>query len=117
MANYQQEKWKEAERAVARYLKANGFPMAVTSRSALGHMGTRQPGDIVGTPGSSIEVKNCQTALIGPWLRQAATQAGPGKVPLLVMKPKGVGIDSVGDWWAVTYLRSAVPLLPREGEL
>ena len=111
------EAWKASERAVARYLKDNGFPMAITSRAALGHGGTRQPGDIVGTPGSSVEVKACRTASIGPWLLQAAIQAGPNKMPVLVMKPRGKGLESVGDWWAITYVRHIVPILPREGEL
>jgi|SRR4051812_1183160 hypothetical protein len=106
-----------AEQAVARYLKDSGFQMATTSRGTLGHDGTRQPGDIVGTPGSAIEVKNCVTASIGPWLLQAAIQAGPDKVPVLMMKPRGKGLDSVGDWWAITYVRHLVPLLPREGDL
>jgi len=106
-----------AERAVARYLRESGYPLAITSRNALGHDGQRQETDIIGVPGASIEVKNRQNLNIGASLLQCAIQGGPDKIPILVAKPYGVGMTSVGDWWAITYVRRFVPLLPMEGPL
>jgi hypothetical protein len=106
-----------AERAVANYLKDHGYPLAITSRLHTGGDGISQESDVIGVPGVSIEVKNRQNLNIGAALVQAAVQGGPTKVPLLIAKPYGIGLNSVGDWWAITYVRSLVPLLPREGDL
>lgn len=106
-----------AERAVARYFKDNGFPLAITSRLYMGGDGIAQESDIIGVPGASIEVKNRRDLNIGSALLQAAIQGGPNKLPLLIAKPYRIGLESVGDWWAITYVRNIVPLLPREGEL
>lgn len=114
---YQTEKWKSTERAVARFLREQGLPMAITSRAALGHNGTRQPADIIGTPGVSIEVKHRRELNIGPALTQAAIQGGPNKLPVVVAKPYGVGLDSVQEFWAITYFGDFVKIMPREGEL
>jgi hypothetical protein len=97
-----------AERAVARYLQDNGFPLAHTARAAMA--GLRKGEDIVGVPGVSIEVKNRQNLQIGSALMQAAMQGGPDKVPVIICKPYRVGLDSVGDWWAISYVRHQVPL-------
>lgn len=110
-------KGHSAERAVARYLRDNGYPMAITSRNALGHDGQRQETDVIGVPGASIEVKNRKDLNIGSALLQCAIQGGPEKLPLLVAKPYGVGLERVGDWWAITYMRTLLPLLPMEGPL
>jgi hypothetical protein len=106
-----------AERAAARYLRDQGYPLAVTSRNALGHDGTPQESDILGIPGVSIEVKNRKELNIGSGLCQASIQAGLEKIPVLLVKPYGVGLESVGSWWAVTYFRDLVPLFPGEGAL
>lgn len=116
-ARYAITKGHDAERAVARYLREAGHVLATTSRNELGHSGTRQPGDIVGVPGCSIEVKNRRNLNIGESLLQNQLQAGPNKLPLLVVKPVGVSIDAVGDWWAISYMRHAIRWLPWEGEL
>jgi hypothetical protein len=64
----------------------------------------------------SIEVKNRKAVDIAMSLRQTAKQAGlTGKVPVLIVKPYGVGLESVGGWWAINYVRDQVPLWPKEG--
>jgi hypothetical protein len=112
---YARTKGKVAEQAVARYLQANGYPLACTARSTVGGMQLGE--DILGVPGVSIEVKNRHHLDFGASLRQAAIQGGPDKVAVVVVKPVGVGLDSVGDWWALTYVRHQVPLWPKEGLL
>lgn len=106
-----------AERAAARYLRDQGYSLAITSRNSIGHMGTTQPSDILGVPGVSIEVKNRKELNIGAALCQTSIQAGPDRIPVLLVKPYGVGLESVGAWWAMTYFRDLVPLFPGEGAL
>jgi len=107
----------DAERAVARYLKDHGYPLAITTRQANAHDGIALAEDVIGVPGVSIEVKNRRALAIGPALRQAAIQGGPDKVALVVVKPVGIGLESVGDWWAISYMRHMIGLLPEEGAL
>ena len=78
------------ERAVAEYLRGHGYPDAATTRAVLGHGGTRQPGDVVGPVGVSIECKDVRSGTAWPsWLAQAARQAGH-LVPVVVRKLPGV---------------------------
>jgi hypothetical protein len=104
-----------AERAVARYLRDQGYPLAGTARAAMA--GLRKGEDIVGIPGVSLEVKNRRDVDLSGSLRQAVLQAGPDKLPVVIIKPYGVGLDSVGDWFALNYVRHQVPLWPKEGQL
>lgn len=112
---YSRAKGDAAERAVARYLQQNGYPLACTARAAMG--GLRRGEDILGVPGVSLEVKDRRNLSIGSALCQAAIQGGPSKVAVVIVKPVGVGLESVGDWWAISYVRHQVPLWPEIGEL
>jgi predicted RecB family endonuclease len=111
------EAWKHAEQTVAKYLRAEGFELATTHRSALGRNGVRQEADIIGVPGCAIEVKARRNLDILGSLRQAEQAAVGRQIPIVVSKPIGVGLNSVGFWPCFLYLRHLVPLLPREGEL
>jgi len=118
VANTNRTKGHDAERAVARYLRGTGlYPMAITSRAALGHDGFAQPADVIGVPGVAIEVKNVRGLSIGSALVQAEMQGGPGKIPVVVAKPIGVGLDSVGRWFAINWLEDQVSLWPKDGPL
>ena len=88
------------ETAVARWLRANGHPDAATSRAALGHGGTRQPGDIIGVDGLCIEVKAGQRPAWAAWLRQTVEQCPPGHVPVLVWRRPGIA--DPGRWLTLT---------------
>jgi hypothetical protein len=112
---YARAKGIEAEQAVARYLQNQGYPMACTARSLSG--GFQFGEDILGVPGVSLEVKNRRDVQLGSSLRQAAIQGGPEKIAVVIIKPVGVGLESVGDWWALSYVRHQVPLWPKEGQL
>lgn len=90
----------QTERAVAAWLRANGHPDAATSRSALGHSGTRQPGDIIGVDGLCIEVKSGRDIRWAAWLRQTVDQTPPGDVPVLVWRRPGIA--DPGRWLALT---------------
>jgi hypothetical protein len=117
MGRRNRTKGYDAERAVARYLRDSGlYPLAITSRAALGHGGTHQPSDVIGVPGVAIEVKSVRGLSIGSALVQAELQ-GPGKLPVVVAKPIGVGLESVGNWFAITWMHQMVGLWPEGGEL
>ena len=53
--------------------------------------------------GPIIEVKNRRAYAIGEWLDETEVErknAGRNS-GLLVVKPRGVGLGRVGDWWAI----------------
>jgi hypothetical protein len=107
-----------AEQAVARYLREQrGYPMAVTSRAALGRDGFHQATDIIGVPGVAIEVKSVRGLSIGAALLQCEMQATAGKVPVVVAKPVGVGYESVDRWFAMMWMEHMVSLWPKGVEL
>jgi hypothetical protein len=111
----ERQKGYEAERAVVRYLRSCGYQLATTNRNA--HNGLQFGEDIIGVPGVSLEVKNRKQLLIGPALTQATIAGGPGKIPVVVAKPIGVGLDNVDRWWAFTWFSEMVNLFPKWGEL
>lgn len=55
--------------------------------------------DVLGTPGVAIEVK-ARTGLDLPaWMRQAAKEAATtGDLPVLIIRPNGMGEASLDDW-------------------
>jgi hypothetical protein len=81
-----------AEVQVVNYLRANGYPDA---RRYLAGDG-RQPGDIDAHPLLVIEVKDCAASSWPTWCRQAAAEAPPGTVPVVVRRTRGV--TDVGLW-------------------
>ncbi len=108
----------DAERAVARYLRDEcNFPMAITSRAALGHDGFHQATDVIGVPGVAIEVKSVRGLSIGAALTQCELQATTGKLPVVVAKPVGVGLDQVGHWFGITWFADMVRMFPEGGSL
>jgi hypothetical protein len=79
--------------------------------------GVNDKGDIAGIPKIVIEVKNQKSYKISEWLKetnqeQLNAQADYG---ILVVKPNGVGVSRVEDWWAVIPLRDLVSLLRQAG--
>jgi hypothetical protein len=94
----------DAERAVVRYLRANGFPQA--ERRAL--RGEYDAGDIAGTPGLCWEVKggdaarNASDKDIADWLRETDVERENADADhgLLVVQRRGVGPANAGRWHA-----------------
>jgi hypothetical protein len=95
----------EAETAVVRYLRDNGFPHA--ERRAL--YGALDQGDITGTPGVAWEIKGGKAAkspgpaLVDSWLAQTEAERcnARASVGVLVMARAGYGAARCGMWWAV----------------
>lgn len=107
------QKGTAAESAVVTYLQANGWPFA--ERRALA--GALDKGDVTGTPGICWEVKAGARLDIPGWLREtAAEQANSNsRFGLLVVKPKGVGVTRVAEWWTVQPLWQAGLMLNAAG--
>lgn len=104
----QKQKGTLAETAVAEYLKQT-FP--AVERRTLG--GQFDKGDIAGVPNAVIEVKNQKTYKISEWMKETETERINAAEPVgvLVIKPNGVGVSRVGDWWAVVSLETITKLL------
>ena len=96
-------KGKAAERAVARWLRENGWPQADRAvrtgyRSSL--RTSDDPGDIVGTPGLAWQVKDCGTLTIPAWMAETATQATASGADFGILVVKQRGKASPGRWFA-----------------
>jgi hypothetical protein len=86
----------DTELMVANYLARQGWPDACTTRAKLRHAGTRTPGDIDWHPLITLEVKGRIETAWPTWCRQAAAEAPPGTVPVVVRRTRGV--TDVGLW-------------------
>ena len=107
------QKGTVAESALADYLRFNGYPNA--ERRAL--TGANDQGDIAGTGNLVWEVKNQRTYKIPEWLEetiQETTNAG-ADFGFLIIKPNGIGLKRVNDWWAVMNVDDLLGLLARAG--
>ena len=90
-----------AETAVRKYLE-RWFPGV--KRAAL--TGNLDEGDITGVPRTAIEIKNCGVYNIPAWLKEldAETVNARAEFGVLIVKPRGVGEQNVGEWWAIQRL-------------
>lgn len=106
-------KGRTAETAVVELLRRSGWPHAERRRLA----GVLDRGDIAGMPGVAWEVKSGARICLPEWLRQAeAERAADGAAyGVLVVKPKGVGAERVGQWPAVLPLDALLRLLTEAG--
>ncbi len=98
----------ETQRVVARYFAANGWPYASDA-------GAGRPGkDVLGVPGISCEVKARADFAPLAWIRQAV-KAGHGDLPMVVLRPNGLGPERVEDWPVVMRFADVVALLREVG--
>lgn len=110
-----------AERAVANYFKAQGWPDAKRSVATGWSNSSTESGDvgdILGVPGFAVQVKNLKSGLTGKALddvyQEALAQAVSltrltGRDSAAIIIEKRAGTADVGRWWAHlsnrTYLR------------
>jgi hypothetical protein len=99
-----------AETAVATYLQSI-WPLVERRTTA----GQNDKGDIAGVPYSVVEVKNQRSYKIAEWLRETEKerQNAQTDLGLLVIKPNGVGVSKVDQWWVVVDLATIAGLLKR----
>jgi len=78
--------------------------------------GAGEPGkDVLNTPGISIEIKARSKLDIKGSLRQAAANAEPGDLPILVARMNGQG-ENAGEYAAILSLESLTKLLEQGRE-
>jgi len=97
-----------AETAVADYLRQT-FP--AVERRALS--GVNDKGDVAGVPNCVIEVKNQRSYKIHEWMKETETERinAEADIGILVIKPVGIGVSRVSDWWAVVSLETITRLV------
>jgi len=97
-----------AETAVADYLKKD-FPSV--ERRVLG--GANDKGDLSGVPCSVVEIKNQKTYKVHEWLKETEQERlnADEDLGILVIKPKGIGVSRVEDWWTVVPLDTMIKLI------
>lgn len=97
-----------AETAVADYLKQT---FSAVERRTLS--GSNDKGDIAGVPNCVVEVKNQRTYKIHEWMKETETERinAEADLAILVIKPNGVGVSKVNQWWAVVSLETITKLI------
>ena len=97
-----------AETAVADFLKQT---FTAVERRTLS--GKNDRGDIAGVPGCVVEVKNQRSYKIHEWMKETETERinASAEIGVLVIKPNGVGVSKVGEWWAVVSLETITKLI------
>ena len=79
--------------------------------------GALDQGDIGGCGNLVFEVKNQKTYSIPAWLKETEVERVNAKAEFgfLIVKPNGVGLDSVGDWWMISKVTDGLDLLRLAG--
>jgi len=97
---------RESERALASYMRANGWPFAEPCPAFA-------PGpDVTGVPGVSLEIKSRTRPEPGAAMKQA--EAHPG-LAVGVFRLNGTGTSDPGSWLAMLRVRDLVPLMRSDG--
>ncbi len=95
-------KGADAERAVAKWLRANGFPGAERAIRAA-YVGSDRvipdPGDLTGTPGLVWQVKDCKREQIANWLFETEQQRSKANATYGMLITRRPGNADVGRWW------------------
>lgn len=101
-----------AESSIVNYLKQF---WATVERRAL--QGVNDKGDIAGIPKIVIEVKNQKSYKIHEWIKETKQEQlnAQADFGILVIKPNGVGVSKVDQWWTVLTLDDLVKLLGKAG--
>lgn len=88
------KKGTTAESAVVNYLRT-WFPHV--ERRALS--GVNDKGDVAGIPGVVIEVKDCVTMTLGPWMKEAELEAHNAKASVWMVWHHRRGKGNPADWF------------------
>ena len=112
MSNPQKVKGDKAERDVAGYLAAHGFPYA---ERAYGAGRPDDVGDIDGIPGVVVEVKNHKALTIPAWLNELEVEMSNARAVHGAVVAKRRGSTDVGSWYAIAPFADWVRLLLEAG--
>ena len=89
------------------------FPMV--ERRALS--GVNDMGDVAGVSGLVFEIKNHKTYKFPEWLKETEVERlnALADFGILIVKPNGVGLGSVENWWATMTVGQMLDLLKKAG--
>lgn len=102
------ERGRRTEHAIAQHFQALYPHCVATSPGASGP-------DLINTPGIAVEVKARRALDLPAWLRQAQHNAPGATLPLLIIRPHGMGEASVEQWACVLTLDHLTVLLTKAG--
>lgn len=79
--------------------------------------GVNDMGDVSGAVGLVFEIKNHKSYKFPEWLKETEVERVNAKADygILVVKPNGVGLGSVDQWWAVMPVGAMLDLLRDAG--
>jgi len=104
-------KGKDGERAVASWLKAQGFPRAERRLSGAGN----DKGDITGIPGVVIEAKVRRTLALAEWVDQLTEEMDNADADIGAIVAKRRGKSDVAEWYAIMPASVFASLLRQAG--
>lgn len=111
-------KGHDTERAVARYLRAHGFPHAEravrTGYTAAGRT-VADPLDLTGIPGTVWSIKNDASKQITKWLDEAEIARNHVGAELALLVTRRRGKADVSRWWVWVSLPSLIRVVTDVG--
>lgn len=90
--NSRQRRGRESELIAERWFQANGWPYALATP------GSASGVDLANTDPFAVEVKATANLSIPAFVRQAARNAQPGQVPVLLLRLNRQGPEAVENW-------------------
>lgn len=79
--------------------------------------GVNDMGDVSGMVGLAVEIKNHKSYKFPEWMKETEVERVNAKADygILVVKPNGIGLNSVDQWWAVMSVGAMMKLLSDAG--
>lgn len=109
MSNARRQRGRQTELIFAQYLKSQGWDYAeATSASAQGT-------DITGVKGVDWELKARTGFPVKEAMKQQASRAKEGIIPIAVLRQNGQGEKDIDNWPCVMPLSVAIELLKKAG--
>lgn len=102
------QRGNDTQNLVAQIFALNGHPYAESAGAG------RKGRDITGTIGLAVEVKARRGFSPAEWTRQAVAQAD-GDLPLVVLRPDGMGPASIDSWPVILRFADVLNLLRAAG--
>ncbi len=99
----------ETQAIAARKFRDTLYPYATDAGAG------RNGVDVLNTDGLAVEVKGRKGFSPLAWVRQAVAQAADGDLPVVVVRPDGMGPATVGSWPVLIRFDDLINLLAEAG--